>query len=132
MHLRPEIIVLDYHLSAHKRDAQNGVDILKKIKEGYPETQVIMLSGQDTLQVAIDSMKYGAYDYIVKGETAFSRTENALNNVSELHKVKVINNSYKKTIVFLGVIIALIILVALYLNFFTNAFSHTSNVAGIN
>ncbi len=132
MHLRPEIVVLDYHLSAHKRDAQNGVDILKKIKEGYPETQVIMLSGQDTLQVAIDSMKYGAYDYIVKGETAFSRTENALNNVSELHKVKVINNSYKKTIVFLGVIIALIILVALYLNFFTNAFSHTSNVAGIN
>lgn len=132
MNLQPEIIVLDYHLSAHKPGAQNGVEILKKIKEGYPETQVIMLSGQDTLQVAVDSMKYGAYDYIVKGETAFSRTENALNNVSELHKMRVINNSYKKTIVFLSVVIGLIVLLALYLNFFTNAFSHTSNVAGIN
>ena len=130
MHLHPKIVVLDYHLNAHKTDAQNGVDILKKIKDGYPETQVIMLSGQDTLQVAIDSMKYGAYDYIVKGETAFSRTENALNNVSELHRMKVINNSYKKTIVFLGVIIGIIILIALYLNFFTDAFTHTSNVAG--
>src|SRR5690606_20068488 len=130
MHLHPEIVVLDFHLSAHKPDAQNGVAILKKIKEGYPETQVIMLSGQDSLQVAVDSMKYGAYDYIVKGETAFSRTENALNNVSELHKMRVINNSYKKTIVFLGVIIGIIILIALYLNFFTDAFTHTSNVAG--
>lgn len=131
MHLHPEIVVLDFHLNSHKPNAKNGVDILKKIKEGYPETQVIMLSGQDTLQVAVDSMKYGAYDYIVKGETAFSRTENALNNVSELHKMKVINNSYKKTIVFLSVILGLIVLIALYLNFFTNAFSHTSNVAGV-
>ncbi|MCB0696712.1 MAG: response regulator [Chitinophagaceae bacterium] len=131
MHLHPEIVVLDYHLSAHKPEAQNGVDILKKIKEGYPETQVIMLSGQDSLEVAVDSMKYGAYDYIVKGETAFSRTENTLNNVSELHRMRTINNGYKKTIVFLSVVIGLIILLALYLNFFTNAFSHTSNVASI-
>lgn len=131
MHLHPEIMVLDYHLNAHKPEAHNGVDILKKVKESYPETQVIMLSGQDTLQVAVDSMKYGAYDYIVKGETAFSRTENALNNVSELHRMRVINNSQKKTIMFMGIVIALIVLLALYLNFFTTAFSHTSNVASI-
>lgn len=131
MHLNPEIVVLDYHLNSHKSDAQNGVDILQKIKEAHPEVQVIMLSGQDSLQVAVDSMKYGAYDYIVKGETAFSRTENALNNVSELHRMRVINNSYKKTIVFLSVVIGLIILIALYLNFFTNAFTHTSNIAGV-
>lgn len=129
MHLMPEVMVLDYHLNSHKREAHNGVDILKKVKETHPETQVIMLSGQDSLQVAVDSMKYGAYDYIVKGETAFSRTENALNNVSELHRMRTINNSQKKTIVFLSVVIILIILLALYLNFFTNAFSHTSNVA---
>lgn len=131
MDLNPEIVVLDYHLSAHKPDAQNGVAILQQIKDKYPATQVIMLSGQDSMQVAIDSMKYGAYDYIVKGETAFSRTENALNNVSELHRIHTINNSYKKTIVFLSVVIAIIILLALYLQFFTGAFSHTSNTASI-
>lgn len=121
MDLNPEIVVLDYHLSAHKPDAMNGVDALKKIKDRYPLTQVIMLSGQDKIDVAIDSMKYGAYDYVIKGETAFSRMENALNNVSELHRAKTINNAYKKTIVFLSVIIGLILAAAIYL-YFTGAY----------
>ncbi len=129
MNLMPEIVILDYHLNGHNTDAKNGVEILKTMKERHPETQVIMLSGQDKLDVAVDCMKYGAYDYVIKGETAFSRMENALNNVSELHRMKTINNAYKKTIVFLGVIIGLIILIALYLQFFTDAFSHTSNAA---
>jgi two-component system OmpR family response regulator len=115
MHLNPEIIVLDYHLSAHKRDAMNGVEVLKKIKEKYPDAQVIMLSGQDKIEVATDSIKFGAYDYVVKGETAFSRMENILNNVSELHRTQTINKAYKKTITFLGVVIALIILLGIYL-----------------
>lgn len=115
MSLNPEIIVLDYHLSAHKRDAMNGVDVLKKIKEKYPDTQVIMLSGQDKIEVATDSIKFGAYDYVVKGETAFSRMENILNNVSELHRAHTINKAYKKTITFLGVVIALIVLLGIYL-----------------
>lgn len=124
MHLHPEIVVLDYHLNAHQRDAKNGVDILRTIKDKYPDTQVIMLSGQDKLEIAVDSMKYGAYDYVVKGEAAFSRTENVLNNVSELHKIKAVNKAYKSTIIFLSVSIGLIILFSLYLFFFTNAYSH--------
>jgi DNA-binding NtrC family response regulator len=123
MHLRPEIVVLDYHLSSQKPNAKNGVEILRALKDKYPEVQVIMLSGQDKIDVAIDSMKYGAYDYVVKGETAFSRTENILNNVSELHKVKTINKAYKTTIVLLSVAIGLIIALTLYLYFFTDAFS---------
>ena len=124
MHLHPEIVVLDYHLSAQKPDAKNGVEILRILKDKYPNVQVIMLSGQDKIDVAIDSMKYGAYDYVVKGETAFSRTENILNNVSELHRVRTINKAYKTTIVLLGIVIGLIVLLAIYLYFFTDAYSH--------
>src|SRR6185437_6639103 len=98
MDKHPDIVVLDYHLSSSKPGAQNGVDILKTIKEKYPDTNVIMFSGQDKIEVAIDSMKYGAYDYVVKGETAFSRMENVINKVSELHRVKIINKSYRRTI----------------------------------
>lgn len=118
MHLHPEIVVLDYHLSSNKPDAKNGVEVLKLLKDKHPEVQVIMLSGQDKIDVAIDSMKYGAYDYVVKGETAFSRTENVLNNLSELHKVKTINKAYKRTIVLLSIIIGLIIVLAIALYFF--------------
>lgn len=118
MDLNPEIIILDYHLNSQKRGAKNGVEILKAIKEKSPDAQVIMLSGQDKIEVAVDSLKYGAYDYIVKGETAFSRMENIINNISELHKMKTVNKAYKNTIVFLSIVVVVIILFAIYLYMF--------------
>ena len=114
----PEIVVLDYHLQSQSRDAKNGVDILKAIKENHPDTQVIMLSGQDKIDVAVDSMRYGAYDYVVKGETAFARIENIINNASELHKVKTINAAYKKTIILLIVVMGISILASLGVLFY--------------
>jgi DNA-binding NtrC family response regulator len=74
-----------------------------------------MLSGQDKIDVAVDSMRNGAYDYVVKGETAFSRTENVINNISELHKMHTINVAQKKTItLLLIVLVAIVILAILY------------------
>ena len=115
MHLDPEIVVLDFHLNSHLPNAQNGVEVLKKLKEQHPKVQVIMLSGQDKLEVAVDSMKYGAYDYVIKGETAFSRMENILNNINELHSLKSANNVYKKIITFLCLSIVGVILLSVYI-----------------
>ena len=122
--LKPEIAVLDYHLSGQNREAKNGVEVLKALKQQSPDTQVVMLSGQDKLEVAVESMKFGAYDYVVKGETAFNRIENAISNVSELHKARAINVAYRRTILFLSLGIGIITLVALYLAFFTDAYTH--------
>jgi len=74
-----------------------------------------MLSGQDKLEVAVDSMKYGAYDYVIKGETAFSRTENILNNINELRGLKQSNKTYKFVSVCLGISIAVVIAISLFL-----------------
>ena len=115
MNLNPSIVVLDFHLNSHLPNAQNGVEVLKKIKELSPHTQVIMLSGQDKLDVAVESMKHGAYDYVIKGETAFSRMENILDNIIELHSLKHANNTYKKVIAFLCVAIGGIILLSIFL-----------------
>ena len=115
MNLAPEIMVLDYHLNSNKPKAKNGVEILKEVKDRYPDTQVIMLSGQDKIDVAVDSIKYGAYDYVVKGETAFTRMENVMNNVSEVHKLKTVNRGYKNTIILLSIGIGLIFLLSCYL-----------------
>jgi two-component system, OmpR family, response regulator len=113
--LDPAMIVLDFHLNAHLPDAKNGVDVLKEIKELRPHSQVIMLSGQDKLDVAVDSMKYGAYDYVIKGETAFSRMENIINNINILGNVKEANNTYKKIITGLCVALGVIVLLSLFL-----------------
>ncbi len=115
LHLDPAMIVLDFHLNAHLPDAKNGVDVLKEIKELKPHSQVIMLSGQDKLDVAVDSMKYGAYDYVIKGETAFSRMENIINNINILGNVKEANNTYKKIITGLCVALGVIVLLSLFL-----------------
>jgi two-component system OmpR family response regulator len=114
MHLNPEILVLDYYLNANNPNAKNGIEILKQIKEVSPNTQVIALSGQDKIEVAIDTIKFGAYDYVVKGESAFSRIENIINNLSELHKMRTINKAQKNTITFLSIVIVLIIVLSLY------------------
>ncbi|MDE3254494.1 MAG: response regulator [Bacteroidota bacterium] len=118
MHLGPEVIVLDYHLNAHDKSAKNGVEVLKMIKDNYPKVEVIMLSGQDKIEVAVESMKYGAYDYVLKGETAFSRIENIMNNISELHKYKSINNAYKRTIIYLGIGLSIFIAATLWFMFY--------------
>lgn len=122
MTLNPEIVVLDYHLNAKNRSAGNGVEILKQMKEKHPETQVVILSGQDKIEVAVDSIKYGAYDYIIKGETAFSRMENVLNNIGELQKMRVVNKGQKLAITILAAVAIAALLFAFYLKYFTNAY----------
>ncbi len=44
----------------------SGVEVLKRIKEVQPTTEVIMATGFATLETAIESMKSGAYDFIPK------------------------------------------------------------------
>ena len=45
---------------------RDGVEVLREIRERYPDLQVIMMTGNATVQNAIASMKLGAYDYLVK------------------------------------------------------------------
>ena len=74
----PQIVFLDYNLNSQIRDAMDGIDVLKELKNIYPEMEVVMISGQDRIDVAVNTMKYGAFDYIVKGEGSFLRAEKAM------------------------------------------------------
>lgn len=79
--IEPNLIVLDYHLDSSDALAMNGLQVLKKLKEKYPNVPVIFLSGQEKAEVAANTMKYGAYDYIVKNESAFHKLEIIFNNI---------------------------------------------------
>lgn len=63
IHKQPEIIFLDHNLPDGK-----GLNILKEIKSTYPHIQCVMISGQATIGVAINALKYGATDYLLKGK----------------------------------------------------------------
>ena len=76
-----DLFIVDYHLDSDNPNAMNGVQFLQKLKGRYPNAQVIFLSGQEKSQVAADTMKYGAYDYIVKNDNAFNRLEIVFKNI---------------------------------------------------
>lgn len=50
-----------------------GIDLLKKIRKDYPSIPVIVLSAQDDLNSALEMLKVGAYDYIVKDNSAMDK-----------------------------------------------------------
>lgn len=109
---QPAICFLDYHLSSQVREAMNGIDALREMKEVSPGTEVVMISGQDSIDVAVNTMKYGAFDYIVKGEGAFVRAEKAVFNIYRYNKLQGNANRYRKlTMIFAVVTVALALLV---------------------
>lgn len=59
---QPDVVMLDIHLGEDK----NGLDILNDIKAEKIDTQVVMLTGDDTAETAIKAMKIGAADYLTK------------------------------------------------------------------
>jgi len=84
----PDIIILDYYLNSVNEQAINGLQTLEKIKECNPKIPVIMLSSQDSIDVAVSCMKNNAYDYIVKSETAFFRLQKAITSYFDHQKIE--------------------------------------------
>ena len=56
-----EVVVLDV-----KMPGMDGIETLIEIKKSFPLVEVIMLTGHATVETAIDGMKLGAFDYLMK------------------------------------------------------------------
>ncbi len=78
LHKNPAIVSLDYRLP----DISGNV-VIRKIKEFSPEIPVVVISGQEDVSVAINALKDGAYDYLVKDQDTLNRFWNIIRNISE-------------------------------------------------
>ncbi len=56
-----EVIILDV-----KMPGMNGIETLQEIRKRHPLIEVIMLTGHATVESAIEGMKWGAFDYLMK------------------------------------------------------------------
>jgi DNA-binding NtrC family response regulator len=85
---KPDIIILDYLLDGTDKSAMHGIATLDKIKAFNADIPVIMLSAQDSIDVAINCMHHKAFDYVVKSETAFLRLQKIITSVVHLRKIE--------------------------------------------
>lgn len=55
------IAIVDY-----KMPRMGGMELLKIMRERYPQTAIVILTGYGTIKSAVDAMKKGAYNYLIK------------------------------------------------------------------
>ena len=56
-----DVVILDI-----KMPGMDGIETLREIKKRFPLVEVIMLTGHGTTETAVEGMKLGAYDYLMK------------------------------------------------------------------
>ena len=56
----------DLILSDLQMPNMNGIELLKKVKEKYPELPVMMMTAFASIENAVEAMKIGAEDYLTK------------------------------------------------------------------
>lgn len=81
-----DCILLDYSLPA-----MNGIEVLKNIRNLHPFLPVILLTGQGNELIAVEAIKEGAYDYLIKSQVNSEK----LNNII---KVAITQSSLKRNI----------------------------------
>jgi len=89
IHETPDLVILDYGLGT-----MNGLDVLRQIKSINPNIQVIFLSAQEKMDVAINSLKYGAFDYLEKTDASLQRMVHQVRKILNLNKIMAENSRY--------------------------------------
>ncbi|MBP8828115.1 MAG: response regulator [Desulfobacter sp.] len=56
-----DVVILDIRMPG-----MDGIETLKKIKESYPLVEVILLTGHGSTETAVEGMKAGAFEYLMK------------------------------------------------------------------
>jgi len=83
LHQKPNAITIDFHLPDMK-----GEQLIDSIKATNNEIPLIVISGQEEISVAVDLLKKGISDYIIKNDNTKTFIWNALLKIIENQKLK--------------------------------------------
>jgi len=73
-----DCVLLDFELPGI-----NGVEVLKRVKKADPQLAVVMVTAKGNEELAVEAMKSGAMDYLVKGSVQKQTLERVLLNLKE-------------------------------------------------
>ena len=83
MHLKPDLVTIDFSLPDI-----TGDDLFKRIREISPQVPVIVISSQEEVAVAVNLLKMGVNDYLVKDEATKDLLWNSIIRIRENQSLK--------------------------------------------
>jgi two-component system nitrogen regulation response regulator NtrX len=86
----PDAILLDIWMPG-----LDGLETLRRIKDAWPQTVVIMMSGHGTIETAVRSTKLGAYDFVEK-PLSLEKILVLLKNAQTTHELAIENSALRK------------------------------------
>jgi len=78
----PDLVLLDIWMPG-----LDGIETLKKIKEDYPNLQVVMMSGHGSIETAVKATRIGAYDFVEK-PLSLEKLLLSINNALEYYRLE--------------------------------------------
>jgi DNA-binding NtrC family response regulator len=93
---KPTIIIQDYLMNGI-----NGIEVLKESKKRDPRIEFIFLSSEDSFELAVNTIKYGASDYVVKDQLAFKKLILAINKVLKTQQITLPKKFFKMVFPFI-------------------------------
>ena len=108
---KPDVVLMDYDLPF-----RDGIEVMSVFKKKSPASIFIFLSGQTNVKVAVEALKEGAFDYIVKDNHA---KENALNKIDQALRMKHLEKDQRSYKMIIRILTGVIVLswIALFLYF---------------
>lgn len=82
LYKKPDIVIQDYLMNGI-----NGIQVLKEFKKRNPKTEFIFLSGDDSFELAVNTIKYGAFDYVIKDQLAFKKLISSVDKILKIQQV---------------------------------------------
>lgn len=76
----PQLVLMDYHVSD-----KNGKELLEHTLSFDPDTIVVVVSSQQSVELAVETMRLGAFDYLIKNEVLKEKLEKILEVITELN-----------------------------------------------
>ncbi len=107
MDSEPDVVIVDLYLESQFKQVMDGLELLSYINASFPQTDVIIMSSDDTLETAQKVNALSPFDYIIKTESNLSRINSILQIIFR-HKslednVQMYKNSFYLVALFIGV-----------------------------
>jgi two-component system nitrogen regulation response regulator NtrX len=89
-----DLVILDVWLPN-----MGGIDVLKRIRDSWPEIEVVVISGHANINMAVQAVKIGAFDFLEK-PLSLEKTITVVENALKMEELKRENRSLKQSILF--------------------------------